>query len=396
LGGTCVSSTPPPPPPSNPARGPQPTITCPANAVNIIPGTNNIQTAVNANLGGTTFCLKAGVFSITSAITPKSGDIFVGEYGAILDGTGWTTADSNEGAFRGHNEDIDDVTIRNLVIRKMPMKGIHAYRDACDRWTIEYNEIAYNKYGLNAPSNSLIRNNYIHHNSGDPTSQIPSNQGGGYGAYLSSNTVFSDNEISYNGPEQKILGSTNITFRNNFVHHNLNNGIWYDGDNPGALIENNTVEDNPGEGIFHEVSHHGIIRNNTIRRNADNGIFISNSQNIEIYGNVLEENFRGINLFIDCQRAIDEGAVSELVNDNAHDNTIKVGTGSGALANMLGITRCTSAQLTPYTGGSKNLKFQNNHYSMPNTTGSWWYWGGVSNTWSQWQALGNDTTGSIQ
>ena len=35
-----------------------------------------------------------------------------------------------------------------------------------------------------------------------------------------------------------------MTFRNNFVHHNVGDGIWYDGDNTGALVEGNRVEDN--------------------------------------------------------------------------------------------------------------------------------------------------------
>ena len=39
------------------------------------------------------------------------------------------------------------------------------------------------------------------------------------------------NEIAYNGLEQKVMESVNVTFRNNFVHHNVGDGIWYDSDN---------------------------------------------------------------------------------------------------------------------------------------------------------------------
>ena len=129
--------------------------------------------------GNTTFCLRAGVHSITSAITPKTGNTFVGEHGAILDGTGWTTADPTQGAFRAHNQDIDDVTIRNLVIRNMPKRGIHASYWASDRWTIGTNELASNQTGVAAPSHSVIRHNHIHHNTV-----------GGYSAYRSVNTTF--------------------------------------------------------------------------------------------------------------------------------------------------------------------------------------------------------------
>src|ERR1041385_8804682 len=67
--------------------GPRASITCPAGAVNIVPG-QSIQLLVNNNPAGTTFCLRAGVWNVTSSVTPKTGDSFIGEYGAVLDGTG--------------------------------------------------------------------------------------------------------------------------------------------------------------------------------------------------------------------------------------------------------------------------------------------------------------------
>ena len=75
--------------------------------------------------------------------------------------------------------------------------------------------------------------------------------------------------------------TSGVTFRNNWVHHN-GNGIWYDGDNTGSLIEGNVVEDNAEQGIFYEISGQGVIRNNVIRRSGHNGIFISTSRDLEI------------------------------------------------------------------------------------------------------------------
>ena len=62
---------------SSSLRGPQPSVTCPAGAVSIAPGTN-IQTIVNTYPGKTTFCLKAGIHPVHASITPKTGNIFVG------------------------------------------------------------------------------------------------------------------------------------------------------------------------------------------------------------------------------------------------------------------------------------------------------------------------------
>jgi parallel beta-helix repeat protein len=302
--------------------GPQGTITCPSGAVSIWPGTL-IQNMVNQYAAGTTFCIRAGVHYLSGSITPKTGNTFVGEYGAILDGTGWSTTDASQAAFRAHNEDIDDVTIRNLVIRNMPQRGIHAYYWASDRWTIEYNEIASNQHGVAAPNNSLVRNNYIHHNAV-----------GGYSVFRAANTVFDGNDISYNG-KQKVLAASNITFRNNFVHNNLEDGIWYDGDSVGGVVEGNTSEGNNGEGIFIEISSQIIIRNNTLRRNVSSGIFISSSKNIEAYNTTLEDNFAGIQYYLNCD-AVGGGSTGwDLTNNSVHDNVIKVGTLSGSVGDAL-------------------------------------------------------------
>jgi parallel beta-helix repeat protein len=376
--------------------GPHAAITCPAGAVNISPGTN-IQNVVNAHPGNTTFCLKAGTHSIKSSITPKTGNTFVGEFGAILDGTGWTTTDSTQAAFRAHNQDIDDVTIRNLVIRNMPQKGIHAFYWMSDRWTIEHNEITGAHTGINAPNNSVIRRNHIHRNVRNPAAVNPADRGGGYAANRAQNVLFEANEISHNGPEQKVTQTTNVTFRNNFVHNN-DAGIWYDGDNVGALIEGNRVEDNAGDGIFYEISGQGVIRNNVVRRSGGSAMFISTSRDLEIYGNTLEDNYRAVNLFVSCAAVAMTypGAIGfDLRNNMVHDNTIVVGTQSGVIGNLLSADgTCTAAEAAPYLNGSKANVFRNNRYTVPSLTGRWWLWGGWK-TWSEWQGLGHDTSGAV-
>lgn len=69
----------------------------PAGAVTITAGAN-IQNAVNANPNGTVFWLEAGIYR-AQMITPKPGNVFVGEEGAILCGaeeiTSWSTTTVN-------------------------------------------------------------------------------------------------------------------------------------------------------------------------------------------------------------------------------------------------------------------------------------------------------------
>jgi hypothetical protein len=381
--------------PSSPVAGPQRGITCPDVAVDLAPGTD-IQRAVDEYPGGTAFCLKAGVYPITSAITPKSGDIFVGEYGAVLDGTRWTTADPTQAAFRAHNQDIDDVTIRNLVIQHMPQRGIHAFPWMSDRWIVEYTEITGGQVGIQVGNHSVVRHSWIHHNVGNPFSPVPSERGGGYSVYQTTDALFEHNEISYNGPEQKVSLSINVTFRDNFVHHNRGDGIWYDGDNVGSLIEGNRVEDHQGSGIFYEISGGGVIVNNVVRRSREHGVFISTSKDVEIYMNSLEDNFRGIQYYVDCGR-VGGGAIGwDLANDLAHDNLVSVSGASGSYASGLSLSsECAPTQFAAYVNGSKRLQFADNRYSVPSIIGYYWLWGSSLTPFSDWQAFGLDRQGSV-
>ena len=414
-----ISSTvPPPPPPPVSGVGPNPAITCPAGAVDIWTG-QSIQLMINANAAGTTFCLRPGpspgvpgVHYLTSSIRPKTGNTFVGEFGAILDGcasvspscqvVGWTTTERTQAAFRVYddpndpldpNDPVNGVTIRNLVIRNMPQWAIYASAQLTNTWTIDHNEIASSKWGLLFGPNFTITNNYIHHNVGNSSSSIPDDRGGGYLGDSANNTTFDGNEIAYNGKEQKVGRSTNVKFTNNFVHHNVGDGIWYDSNpNAAALIDNNKVEDNGRNGIFFEASIGATISNNAVRRHTSwDGIFISMSQNAEIYNNTLEANLGGIDYFLNCYAL---SATDDVKNNAAHDNTIVVSTLADTYASAFTSTGCISTQLALYLTGSKNLTFSHNTYHVPSLSFTrYFFWGGWKD-WAQWQAVPQDSASS--
>jgi parallel beta-helix repeat protein len=376
------------PPPTG--VGPQSTITCPSGAVDILTTdtVQLIQSQINNFPGTTTFCFKVGIHHVDQSIIPKTGNTFIGEYGAILDGTGWTTTDDIDAAFRAYNQDIDNITIRNLVIRNV-RRAIQGLGALSDHWTIEYNDIGPNYSGIVFPSNSRVWHNNIH-----------DNYFSGYVGSAAHNALIEGNEIARNGWEQKIAVSDNVWFRNNFVHHNAGAGIWFDTDNTNAVIEGNVVEDSGWIGIFYEISAGGIIRNNTIRRSGDAGVFLSDSKSTEISNNVLENNFRAITYFLNCA-AVGGGSSPpsphsaagwDLADNLSHDNTITVGTNTDALAAVFSYTsgECTDAYVEPYKNGSKNLKFLNNTWDVTSpTTGQYWFWAGLK-TWADWQALGFD------
>jgi parallel beta-helix repeat protein len=173
------------------------------------------------------------------------------------------------------------------------------------------------------------------------------------------------------------------------VHHNAGDGIWYDTNNTGALIEGNRIEDNGEMGIFYEVSSDVVIRNNTIRRSGDTAVFISTSKNAQIYNNTLEDNFRGLTYFVNCS-PVGGGTIGfDLANNVAYDNTVT------AFASVFSWTLCDSTQLAPYLNNSKNNTFSTNTYHVPApATGQYWFWNAYM-YWSQWQALPQDAGSTV-
>jgi parallel beta-helix repeat protein len=298
-----------------------------------------------------------------------------------------SSTDGNGGIFRAHNQDIDDVTIRNLVIRNSPRAGIHAFTDHSDRWLIAYNEIVGNRLGIRHGDGFLIQHNSIHHN-----------WQYGIGGYRSSGSVIQANEFAFNAGRylefpgdsatSKWVQTTNTTVRGNYVHDNSWSGIWFDGENTGVLIEDNVVANNGGNGIFHEVSGQAVIRNNTVSGSSERNIYISASHDTEVYANTVRGSARGIALFQDGARAWE----SELANNFVHDNTITVP--SSGMAVSLTCMNLTSSQCSAYSTG-RNNRFAANTYVVPTATGRWWHWNLSSRSWDEWHAAGQDSTGRL-
>lgn len=383
--------------PSRP--GPTPDITCPAGSVSI-PVNSNIQTFIDSSVGATTFCLAAGTYNITRSLAPKTGNTFIGQYGAILDGTGWTTTDLDAAFFKAINNGITGVTIKNLVMRNGPSYCVNSYLTAAS-WVVDHNEIYRCRSGISVGTGGTISSNFIHHNVGVTGDPRPELRGGGYTLNSSRGVSLVDNEISYNGTEQKfIYGTLNVfnqdlTIARNFVHHNVGNGLWIDGDGAGSVIENNTVEDNGAAGIDIEQGNGVIVRNNTVRRQlGGEGIYITISKDTSITGNTVEGNAFGIGLFLDFS-SLPPASPSLPWSQDLSGNVITGNIVRASTGQYLGMLTFTgSGDKTPYTSNSKNNQWSNNTYFAPNTTGTWFSWDG-NKTFTQWQALPQDATSTI-
>jgi parallel beta-helix repeat protein len=394
-----------PPVPVAVVYGPQQGVTQPPGSVAFTPGddSSDIQSAVTVNAAGTTFWFPAGTYSFAGVVTPKSNQSFVGEYGAILDGTGWTSLDLDDGFFRSVDNGVTGVTIRNLVIRNGPCYGVNSYISASD-WTVIHCEIANNLTGVSVGTAGIISHNSIHHNVGNAGSGNPAERGGGITLGGSQGAQIIYNEIAYNGVEQKCAASgtglnQDIYIAHNWYHHNDGNGIWNDGDGEGTIIENNIVEDNGTQGITTEYSNLITVRNNTIRRSGSEGLYVTITKNGTFTGNLIEHCPFGIHLFLDAASLFPNSAQAAWEQDLA-DNTVSGNTVHALTGQKLGYFSLSNKGLggispTPYETNTKNNDWSSNTYFAPDTTGNWFFWDGVNKTFTTWQALPQDAGSSI-
>ena len=443
----------------------------PSDHVEIHPG-DDVQAAIDANPAGTTFLIKAGVHRLTDFVIPKESNHFIGEPGAILNGsqllsafekrenswvaTGQTMenpelrgvcADGTDTckyandvyyddlplrrvmssaevipgtfhfdhagdqiyigndptghkvevgvatrAFKGAYTGVSNVVVQGLIIEKFANESGIGAINGRQGWRVEDCEVRLNHgAGVNAHT---IRNSYIHHNG-----QI------GIVVYGLSDGLYEGNEIAFNNYAEfdseyggtKFLKMTNLTIRENSVHDNDGPGLWTDYDNIDVVYEENTVENNMGPGIFHEISYDAIIRNNVIRNNNlehfgqslwwGANIHLNASQNVEIYGNLIEGGIHGIGLVDSGDRGTGSYGPFQTHNVYVHGNVIKMERDT---------TSGTAGQAT--ISAEANNHFENNSYYLSDLNGKFFRWESGNNlmTKEQWQALGHDGTGTFQ
>ncbi|TQK42871.1 parallel beta helix pectate lyase-like protein [Streptomyces sp. SLBN-118] len=316
---------------AKPAAGPA---KAPAGAVTVDPAVaGDLAAKTESSPPNTTFWLRPGKHRLESdrysQVFPKEGDSYLGAPGAVLDGR-----KTNQYAFGG--------TARNVTIRYLTVQGFVAplnegvvNHDSADGWVIEHATIQNNSgAGLMAGARQRIR-----------ASCLRGNGQYGMNAYKAtgriSGLVVEGNEIVGNNRDDlerrrpgcgctggvKFWAVNGADVRGNWVHDNRGAGLWADTNNNDFRIEDNVLEANDGAALIYEISYNAVIRKNTIRRNnwvegrkyADGGdnfpfatVYLSESggepripartDKIEIYRNVMENNWSGITLWENADR----------------------------------------------------------------------------------------------
>ncbi|MFQ5554424.1 MAG: right-handed parallel beta-helix repeat-containing protein, partial [Acidimicrobiia bacterium] len=371
----------PPPTPDGPAP-----VVIPPGFDAVVPAGASIQATVNSLPPGAALYLEAGLHPRQS-VSPKPGQTFVGAPGALLDGQGqYVHAFASKGP-----PAVDNVTISGVEITGYdPAHNEGAIHTDGSGWTVSDCEIHHtDNVGIVLTDGGVVERCNLHHNK-----QTAIRIDGATGAVVADNEIANNNyldahmHIGSGGAE--FTNTTNLVVRGNHVHDNHGHGLWAVADNVDVLYEGNVVENNYRAGIFHAQSYAAIIRNNTLRNNGtvpgsvtsprkDAGILIA-GPDVEVYGNTVVDNFNAISFFNEAPRIGSLGPTN-VRNGNVHDNLIIDSGLSGATGGG------DAAVLT-------TTSFASNTYQYTDTTGQWWYWDGHL-TWADWQAAGNDTTGSL-
>ncbi|WP_030686978.1 right-handed parallel beta-helix repeat-containing protein [Streptomyces globisporus] len=314
-------------PPAGPAKAP-------AGAVTVDPGVVGDLAAKTENSPpNTTFWLRPGRHTLGPGpydqVLPKEGNRYLGAPGAVLDGRRFS-----QYAFGG--------TARDVTIRYLTVQGFAAphdegvvNHDMADGWVIEHATIQHNSgAGLMAGARQQVR-----------ASCLRGNGQYGMNAYKTGDSIkgllVEGNEITGNNTDDwerrqpgcgctggvKFWAVNGADVRGNWVHDNRGAGLWADNNNNDFRIEGNLLEANDGAALIYETSYNAVIRHNTIRRNnqvegraaAQDGddfpyatVYVSEAggeprvrartDKIEIYRNLLEDNWSGITLWENADR----------------------------------------------------------------------------------------------
>ncbi len=291
----------------------------PPDGVAIRPG-ESIQARVNAMAPGTQFVLKAGVHREQS-VTPKEGNSFVGEPGAVMAGARLLTSFTRQGAYwvadgqtqesgphgsctaarprcnRAHDLFLDGAVLRHVGTLAEVVPGAWYFdypanriymADDPDGHTVETSVTA---QAFAGPAGNVTVRGIVIEKYANPaqTGAVDAGRGAGW--------VVRDNEVRYTHGAGIRIGHRAQIVGNN-VHHNGQLGVGGVGDD--ALVEGNTIAYNnaagydpgwEGGGTKFAVTRNLVVRNNHVHHNVGAGLWTDIDNIHTLYeGNRVEDN----------------------------------------------------------------------------------------------------------
>ena len=297
---------------------------------------DGLQAIFDAYPKGTLFFLRAGVYQDQKNAVLRNDQDVVGEYGAILDGSG-IQGDSEE-ATRAIRS-MERGYICNLRVREYPTwndpenpknpRG--AALETIENGAIlncevhSHNEAIAVIYGSKALWNKFTAGRLGIYGYGYHEVDHPNRRGSivKYNEWYNCN--FNDYDPQHEAGGSKFVMTDGAIWSHNYIHDNpTGSGIWNDIDNREAEIYNNVII-NTYRGIFIEISHTANIHHNTIEYGTGfGGIYLSNSQGNRVHNNFVRWCENGITIR-DKERGTSKiypGQIYRGINNEIDDNHI--------------------------------------------------------------------------
>jgi hypothetical protein len=307
--------------------------------VSVYPGTDSIKNAVAAYPAGTTFCIKAGTHRLTTSITAQTGDKYIGETGAILNGSKILTSFQKSGSYwvaTGQYQQ-EPTFSPSLCLGSAPscIYPEKVFVDGNDLWQVtslstlgtgqfyfDYANAAI--YLFDDPTGHLVEattgaGGIIGYSGGSSDNVVVKNlifeKFGGGDVIASSHNVLKavdgwrveNNEVRFNS----YIGVANYgngAVRNNYIHHNGEYGLG-----GGGLIEGNTIANNNTDGFDPNNDAGGskflrtiglVVRGNTASSNTGRGFWTDYDNLNAMYENNIIENNTEMGIFHEVSCAV--------------------------------------------------------------------------------------------
>jgi hypothetical protein len=295
-------------------------------------------------------------------------------------------------AFTG---DARGVVIENLVVRhyaNRAQRGAINGREGRD-WIVRCVEASFNHgAGIGLGEGMLVHNSRFAHN-------------GQLGIHASSGDdpmrgglVVRDNEIAHNkqlgfrwtweGGGTKFIKTQGMVFENNWAHHNIGPGAWWDIDNIDAVIRSNLIERNTERGLFYEISYAARIYWNVIRdHDREPAIYIASSSDVEIFENALYGSRSPIYAHQADRGESSRFGLRETVNLAVHSNDVEVPSGTAGFR----LAGSVEEEADRYLWES-DIRFWGNTYRSDRDRPFKW---GDDMSWDEWHAIGHDVEGVL-
>ena len=282
-----------------------------ATTVDVYPA-NTIETIVNANPAGTTFVITAGTYRMQS-VTPKSGDIFEGQPGAILNGSQLLTSFTRSGSYWVASGQSEHGTANgnclpgysgckypeDLFFNNVPLQRVEALADvAAGKWYFDYS--AEKAYFLDNPTGKTVEISVTTHAfSGSATNVTIKGLTIEKYAAPAQDGAISCYDVTH------VCSGTGWTIESNEIRLNHGGGIRLA---PNQVIHSNYIHHNGQEGLTGSgsnilVQDNEIAFNNTLSfdfRWEAGGTKFSNTTNLVVQGNYVHDN-KGPGLALDYQ-----------------------------------------------------------------------------------------------